>query len=407
MNESFEPSERVHASRLPGRAGQLSARAADRRIVAAAPRDYLDTTHFDTVRFPPPVWASELYSRASGDGSLAYSAYRGNDAVRADLAPVLSAWMGREVSAASELAITPGTQAGLFTALSAVVNPGDRVILFEPEYLFTERILASLGARIERVPLVLVDGSYVPDLDELQRKLQDEVALVVFSHPNNPTGAVYPRGILEQISHMVRRAGVLVLVDELYARLVYPDAGVEYVHLNSLPGMEDLCITLVGPSKTESLSGYRVGVVVAPSGVTDALEDVLSITALRAPGYGQHVLRGWLRLDAEWVADRIDQLSVLRDQTVKVLGELPWLRLHVQAGTAYAWPDVRRLNVPDEVVAERLAVEAGVLVSPGYQFGPASTGHFRVCFARDNDEWSSGLDRIVATLHNLARERGV
>ncbi len=99
--------------------------------------------------------------------------------------------------------------------------------------------------------------------------------------------------------------------------------------------------------------------------------------------------------------------TALRKLTVESLRRLPWLKLQPQAGTAYVWPDVSALKLPAPVIAEALLCEAGVLVSPGYQFGPASGGHFRLCYARDQAEWTQALDRMVGVLDGLARHHGL
>jgi aspartate/methionine/tyrosine aminotransferase len=129
--------------------------------------------------------------------------------------------------------------------------------------------------------------------------------------------------------------------------------------------------------------------------------------ALRAPAYAQHVLLPWLRDDHDWLARRLKEFTALRTLTVESLRRLPWLKLQPQSGTAYVWPDVSALGLPGPVVAEALLCEAGVLVSPGYQFGPASGGHFRLCYARDETEWALALDRMVGVLDGLARRHGL
>lgn len=398
------PSARIRAAGLEDRADGGSARQADRALAARTSPTTLDTTHFDTVRFPPPEWAAERFTAAARDGALAYTPYRGSDDVRHSLAGPLTSWLDLNVDPDDNILLTPGTQAGLFTTLSGLVDPADKVALVDPDYLFSERILAFLGAQITHVPLRRpADESVqlVPDLDQLEQAFRDGTRLFVFSHPNNPTGAVYPRETLEGIAALAVRYDVTVLVDELYARLVYDDT--PFVHLASLPGMQERTVTLLGPSKTESLSGYRLGVVVAPRPIRDAAEDVLSLASLRAPGYAQHVLKGWLVDDVAWVADRIQQLQGLRSLTIKHFSQLPWVGLDPQQGTAYLFPDVSALGLPDRTIAEALATRADVFISPGYQFGPSGTGHFRVCYARDEQVWDRALGRIVDVLDDLYR----
>lgn len=404
LQGSTAASARIRAAGLDRRADGGSARQADRALQSRTSSTTLDTTHFDTVRFPPPDWAAERFAAAARDGALAYTSYRGSDEVRHSLAGPLTNWLGIDVDPEDNILLTPGTQAGLFTVLSGLVDPADKVALTDPDYLFSERVLSFLGAQVTHIPLLRHNHEnvqLVPDLDQLERAFRDGVRLFVFSHPNNPTGAVYPQETLESIASLAVRYEVTVLVDELYGRLVYDNT--PFVHLAALPGMRERTTTLLGPSKTESLSGYRLGVVVAPRQILDAAEDALSLTALRAPGYAQHVLKGWLVDDVEWTAERIQQLQALRKLTINHVNELPWVGLAPQQGTAYLFPDVSALNLPDRTVAEAIATRADVLISPGYQFGPSGTGHFRVCYARDERIWDQALGRIVEVLDDLYR----
>ena len=362
---------RITALKLPERSAIASpnVRQADIDILARAPAEFIDTTHFDTVRFPPPSWAAERFAEAAADGSQAYTGYRGNPRVLAEVAENLSTFLGWQVDPERNLVLTPGTQAALFSTLSARVNRGDRVAVMDPDYLFTARILGFLGAEAGYVPLRLdASGHYLPDLDRIEAEFARGARHLVFSHPNNPTGAVYPRAVLAQIASLARRYGVGVIVDELYCRLVYD--GTEFAHLAAEDGMAGRTATLLGPSKTESLSGYRVGVVVGSEALIRSVENVLSITALRAPAYAQHVLMGWLKDDTDWLATRIDAFRALRESTAAAFGRLNWLRLHPQQGTAYLWIDVSALQLPDAVVASALLEKAGILVSPGLPVRP-------------------------------------
>jgi aspartate/methionine/tyrosine aminotransferase len=402
-----EQPSRLIDMQIPGRVQkQLSARESDLRLIAKAPAGFLDTTHFDTVRFPPPDWAHEVFAKAAQDGDMAYSGYRGHTHVLAAVAENLSAFLTAEIEP-RHIILTPGTQAGLFGALSALVEPGDRVALGCPEYLFSERILRFLGADVAPIPLHTFDALQPSlDLDVLESEFRDKgTRLLVFSHPNNPTGSVYRGETLAAIAKLAVRYDVTVIVDELYARLLHGSQPLH--HLRSEPGMAERTVTLLGPSKTESLSGYRLGVVVAPEAIIKRMENMLSIMALRAPAYAQTLLVHWLRDDKAWLAERLPAFTALRSLTETKLTRLPWLRLSMGGGTAYAWPDLSRLQMPSDQVAELLLTKAGVLVSPGYQFGPGCDAFLRVCYARDETIWSDALDRMVSVLDDVARRRGL
>lgn len=397
---------RINQLELPDRVPGSSARQADLDLLSHAPENYLDTTHFDTVRFPPPPWAVLAFERAAKNGHLAYTPYRGHSGVLNALGDSLSKFLGIPVDPEQNIVLTPGTQAGLFVTLASLVGDGDRIALADPDYLFNARILQFLNADIGYVPLHQSSLEPNMDLDVLENEFSQKGARVlVFSNPNNPTGYVYPKHVLEKIAQLALRYDITVVVDSLYSRLVHKPH--EYIHLSSLPGMQDRVITLLGPSKTESLSGYRLGVVVGSAQLMSRLENVLSIISLRAPAYAQHLLSKWLRDDNEWLQKRLQDFTLLRAMTIDRLKQLPWLQLKAQAGTAYVWPDVSALQMSDYEVAQAILKKAAVLVSPGYQFGIQEASHFRLCYARDEKEWSAALDRMVDVLNNLAIERGL
>lgn len=408
MTYSERPADRITDLMLPERAdiAAPNVREADLALLARAPKGFMDTTHFDTVRFPPPDWARQRFDEAARDGSLAYTGYRGHPGVLDAVAQNAGDFLGLPLQGDKHIILTPGTQAALFAVLSARVNPGEKVVVFDPDYLFTARVLRFLGAEVVYVPLRLGNGQYLPDLDRLEEAFAGQGARhLVFSHPNNPTGAVYPKEVIKTIADLVRRYEISVLVDELYSRLVYDET--PFHHFAAEPGLFAQTATLLGPSKTESLSGYRLGVVVGDAPLMKAVENSLSVMSLRAPAYAQHILPGWLGPDAEWLSGRIGEFKALRELTVAALAPLDWLNLAPQQGTAYLWPDVSALGLPDAEVATALLEKAGVLISPGYQFGPTANGHFRLCFARDDEEWAKALGRIVDVLHQLARRTGI
>ncbi|SHI51331.1 aminotransferase class I/II-fold pyridoxal phosphate-dependent enzyme [Wenxinia saemankumensis] len=394
---------RLERLRLPGRVAGASARDADLALIAKAPEGFLDTTHFDTIRFPPPDWAARAFHAAAIDGSRAYSPYRGHLDVREAVARNASALLGLPIDPEGNVILTAGTQSALFASISATAAEGGEIVLLSPEYLFDERMARFLGASVRHVPLDLAAAS--PDLDALEAAFAGGAGVFVFSHPNNPTGTVFDAATVSAIAQLAVAHDVTVVADELYCRLLHD--GTPFRHIASEPGMAERTITLLGPSKTESLSGYRLGVAIGPAALIDQMEDVMSVTSLRAPAYAQSLLTRWLGDDADWLASRQPDLTGLRAMTRRALEPLDWLKVTTGQGTAYAWCDASALGLPSRELAERLLTDAAVLVSPGYQFGPDCEGCFRLCYARDEAGWSSALERMVGVLSAIAVEQGV
>jgi aspartate/methionine/tyrosine aminotransferase len=359
----------------------------------------IDTTHFDVTRFPPPDFALPAFVRAAGSGAAAYTAYRGGSGIRDRCAEAISALLSVSIDPARNLILTTGTQGGLFAVLSALVDAGDRVALTDPEYLFAERILRFLGAEVIRIP-VQADGSgpHV-DLRQLEDAAVGGIRLFLTSNPNNPTGTVYSEQTVQGIARLAVQHDFLVVVDELYCRLIYDQT--PFTHLAAEPGMESRAVTLLGGSKTESLSGYRIGVAVGSAEIIDAVEQVVAFSALRAPAYAQHVLTGWLHDDENFVRDRVRELHLMQRHAAERLRSVPGICVEPGAGTAYLWPDVSGLGLTS-LDAARLIYGSGVVVSPGYQFGPSGKTRFRMCFAQDEARLDAALDRITSALAGAA-----
>jgi aspartate/methionine/tyrosine aminotransferase len=373
----------------------LSGRQADLELrLDGASHGLIDTTHFDVTRFPPPDWALPAFVSAAESGAAAYTAYRGGPDVRGRCADAISALLGVDVDPERNLVLTTGTQGGLFAVLSALVDAGDRVALTDPEYLFAERILRFLGAEVVRIPLTAGSDPGV-DLQQLEDAAIRGIRLLLTSNPNNPTGIVYSDDTVKGISRLAAAHDFLVVVDELYCRLVYD--GTPFTHLAAEPEMSTRTVTLLGGSKTESLTGYRVGAVVADAEIIDAIEQVIAFSALRAPAYSQHVLTGWLHEDDDFVRERVRQLRIMQRHAAGRLRSIPGISVEPGAGTAYLWPDVSGLGLTS-LDAGRLCYDAGVVVSPGYQFGPSGKTRFRMCFAQDEARLDAALDRVTAAL---------
>jgi aspartate/methionine/tyrosine aminotransferase len=403
MREVHEPPARIRSLALPDREAVLgrSVRALERELEETPFRGtLLDLTYADTHRFPPPSWVLPDFSVAASGGGMTYTPYRGDRTVRSAVAESLSAFLGVVVDPDTELILTPGSQAALFAALSAVVDEGSTVALGDPDYISDERIIRFLGARAVDVPLRW-DGGDEPelDLDVLEAAFDEGASTLLFSNPNNPTGAVLGTANVGAIARLAVEHDVTVVVDELYSRLVYD--GRTFTHLIAEEGMRERCITLVGPSKTESMSGYRVGAAVAPREIVDRMEDLQGVSVLRAPAYAQHVMTRWLSDDHDFVAARIRDYQSLRDRTVETLNGSGLVRVRPAQGTAYMFPDATAVGADTHAIAVALKSQAGLLVNPGYQFGPRGERHFRICFAQEERAWDAALERMLTTLSSL------
>ncbi|WP_261803341.1 pyridoxal phosphate-dependent aminotransferase [Variovorax sp. PAMC26660] len=281
----------------------------------------VDFSHGDvnaTAFEPAPGSLEAFVQGVHRGGGQAYTEYRGDASIREKLALNLADFSGKSVSAAEELIITPGTQSALFLAIASTVTAGDKVAIVQPDYFANRKLVEFMGAEMIPVKLDYLNGSANAglDLNELESAFKKDAKVFLFSNPNNPTGAVYSRSEIGQIAQLADRFGATIIVDQLYSRLLYE--GQSYVHLRSTLADEANVVTIMGPSKTESLSGYRLGVAFGSARIVQRMEKLQAIVSLRAPGYCQAVMRTWFSEPAGWLADRINKHQAIRDELLAV-----------------------------------------------------------------------------------------
>jgi aspartate/methionine/tyrosine aminotransferase len=344
---------------------------------------------------PTPGALEEFVAGVHRGGSQAYTEYRGGAALRDVVAERLTGFTGAPVSGADELIITPGTQGALFLALGATVNTGDRVAIVRPDYFANRKLVEFLGGVVVPVRmdyLSRTDGAGL-DFGQLEDAFKSGVKTFLFSNPNNPAGVVYTSEEIASIASLAATYGVTVIVDQLYSRLLY--SGNSYTHLRAASIDPQQVVTIMGPSKTESLSGYRLGVAFGASHIIDRMEKLQAIVSLRAPGYSQAVLRTWFAEPAGWMQDRIAGHEALRDDLLEVFATVPELAVRAPQAGSYLFPRLPQLDVPLHDFVRALRVQAGVTVTPGTEFSPDCTDSIRLNFSQNHEAAVAAAGRIA------------
>ena len=357
----------------------------------------VDFSHGDVNEdaFPPtPGALDEFVAGVHRGGSQAYTEYRGGAALREVLAERLQAFTGQPVAAEQELILTPGTQGALFLAVAACVTAGDRVAIVRPDYFANRKLVEFLGAEVVPVTLRYLDHDDQAglDLDELEAAFRAGVKTFLFSNPNNPTGVIYAPQEIARIAELAQRHGATVIVDQLYSRLLYP--GRVYTHLRAQVAPQAPVLTIMGPSKTESLSGYRLGVAFGSAALIDRMEKLQAIVSLRAPGYCQAVLRTWFNEDPAWLAQRVAQHQAIRDRLVPTLRAVSGVALRSPEAGSYLFPRLPALSMPLHEFVRALRVQAGVTVTPGTEFSPHATDSIRLNFSQNPLKAQQAIERL-------------
>lgn len=358
----------------------------------------VDFSHGDvnsTAFEPTPGSLQEFIQGVNRGGRQAYTEYRGGAELREELAIKLAGFTGRPISGADELIITPGTQGALFLAVGACVAGADKVAIVRPDYFANRKLVEFIGGEVVPVQLDYLGTTERAgfNLNQLETAFKAGVKTLLFSNPNNPTGVIYSKPEMEQIATLANRYGVTVIVDQLYSRLIYP--GRDYTHLRATHINPDNLVTIMGPSKTESLSGYRLGVAFGAAKVIDRMEKLQAIVSLRAPGYSQAVLRTWFAEPQGWLQTRIAQHQAIRDDLLKVFRTVKGLAVRVPDAGSYLFPRIPAMSVSLQSFVHILRDQAAVTVTPGTEFSPQATDSIRLNFSQNHQAAVQAVERVV------------
>src|SRR5438093_485412 len=300
-------------------------------------------------------------------------------AIRADLNQYAITWGARELREAlsdayrdryamavdpeTMVTVTCGATEAMIASLLAIVDPEDEVIVFEPFYENYGPDATLCGARPVFVPLRPPDFTF--DRDQLAAAFSPRTKAIVVNTPNNPTGRVFTPDELEAIAALCRRHDVIAVTDEIYEHIVYQG---RHVPIATLTDMAERTITISGFSKTFSVTGWRVGTIVAPPELTGAIRKVHDFLTVGAPAPLQQACAVGLRLGPDYYTRLAAEYRMRRDHLYRGL-EAGGFRPRLPEGAYYLLCDVSHLGFDDDVVFARWLVErVGVAGVPGSAF---------------------------------------
>jgi len=352
-----------------------------------------DPLKFD-FRTPPHV--VEAVAKAMHDGHNGYAPSLGIDeAIEAARAEAER----KGISNIQSVFITQGVSEAVDLCLTALVNPGENVLTPSPEYPLYSAILAKLDAELNAYSLDEAND-WQPDLQDLGQRITPQTRGIVVINPNNPTGAVYSRRILEVIIDLARRHNLVVFADEIYDKLVLD--GDPHISLASL-APDVPVVTFNGLSKAYLVPGWRVGwaVVSGPAGmVRSYVEGIHKLLRARLSANcpEQYAVRPALEGSQGHLAEVIAKLRSRRDLTLAFCNLAPRLSCVAPRGAFYAFPRLH-IEESDEVFVRQLLMEKQVLVVHGSGFGEApETRHFRIVFLPDETTLNRAYQGLAAFL---------
>jgi aminotransferase len=344
--------------------------------------------------FPAPAEIKAAAAEAIDGDINQYAITWGAKRFRDAIAAKYRHWYAIDVDPEREITVCCGATEGMIATLLAVVNPGDEVIMFEPYYENYGPDTDLCAATRCTVPLHPPDWTF--DCEQLRRAFGARTKAIILNTPNNPTGRVFTREELTFIAELCQEHDALAITDEIYEHIVYD--GASHVPMMTLPRMRERAVLVNSMSKTYSVTGWRVGWVIAPPDITDSIRKVHDFLTVGAAAPLQQAGAIALALPESYYERLSRDYQARRDLTLDLLTRAGF-RCTCPRGAYYVMTDISGFGFPDDVSFIRHMIEtAGVAAVPGSSFfdRPADGAHIvRFCFCKRDETLREAGERLA------------
>ena len=335
-----------------------------------------------------------IYSLESGNTH--YTSNKGMPELREAICDSVRSDLGLDYNPSEQILITTGVSEAVDLAFRATLNPGDEAIVPEPCYVAYAPDVVLAGGVAKAVPTRLEEEFRLRP-EDVSVAVTDKSRVLLLSYPNNPTGAIMTRSDLEELADVVVENDLLVVSDEVYAKLTYSGSHASFAQLE---GMQERTVILNGLSKSHAMTGWRIGYALGDPDLVGAMTKIHQYTMLCAPTMAQvAALEAMQKGDEEMVHMR-HEYNLRRRMFVSGLNRIG-LDCFEPKGAFYAFPSVRSWGLSSEEFAERLLKEQKVAVVPGSVFGQSGEGFLRCSYATSREELIEALDRMEIFLSGL------
>lgn len=349
--------------------------------------------------FEPPHEILDRLAEVTREDFHQYSVTWGAQNFREALAEKQSRFMGRTIDPNSEIVVTCGSTEAMMAALMTVVDPGDKVIVFSPFYenYGADAILS--GAEPIYVPLNPPEFGF--DRDVLEKAFMQHPKALILCNPSNPCGKVFTYEELKFIAELAEKYDVFVITDEVYEHIVYKPN--RHVYFSSLPHMRERTISCSSLSKTYSITGWRLGYIIAPPNIIEAAKKVHDFLTVGAAAPLQEAAVVGLKFGDEYYKELQEKYTAKRDLFLKGLDDLK-IKHTVPQGAYYILLDISEFGFESDLeFCEFMARDVGVGAVPGSSFFREPVNNLiRLHFAKKNDTLNEALNRLA----DLRKKRG-
>jgi aspartate aminotransferase len=307
----------------------------------------------------------------------------------------------------NQILVSTGAKQSIYNALQALCNKGDEVVIISPYWVSYPEMARLVDATPVFVKTTIEHG-FLPDPRNIQRAIHEKTKAIVLNSPCNPTGAVYPRSLLEDIAAIVRDTGIYVISDEIYEKVIYE--GVRHFSIGSIKSIRDHVVTVNGVSKAFSMTGWRIGYMGGPAEVIGAAAKFQSQITSNANSIAQKATIAALCGTTRDIDEMVQHFKLRREFVVNALSAIRDVQTFVPQGAFYAFFRVsrfygrkgrERIITSSADLAEHLLLHHHVATIPGFAFGDDTC--LRISFACSLSELEKGLQRLRKGLEELVK----
>lgn len=346
--------------------------------------------------FSTPMNVCEAAFKAMKEGHTGYCPSAGLPEFREIIAQHISETRGVDVHP-DEVTVTPGAKPIIFFTILALVDDADEVIYPEPGFPVYESVIDFIGGKAIPLPLrEEVDFRF--KIEDLADAITERTKLLILNSPQNPTGGTLTEADLTAIAELAQKHNFYILTDEVYSRLLYEGT---HQSILSLPGMKEKTILIDGHSKTYAMTGWRLGYGVAPTEIADKITQLTinsnSCTATFTQIAGIEALTG----PQTFVTQMVAEFQKRRDAIVNGLNAIDGISCIKPLGSFYVFPNVTKLPLSCEELADYFMDEVGVALLPGTAFGKYGDGYLRLSYANSLENIKEALNRMETAIAKL------
>ncbi|QRN82566.1 aminotransferase class I/II-fold pyridoxal phosphate-dependent enzyme [Chloroflexota bacterium] len=346
--------------------------------------------------FTTPQPVIEAGVQALRKGETHYTSNLGIMELRTAIAENLEERYGVHYDPVNEIIVTVGVSEALYLTFTALLDPGDEVIIPTPCFVSYQAEVALAGGKPVEIYTTMEDD-FQPNPAVIEKAITPRTKAILLGYPNNPTGTVAKRENLEAIAKIAEEHDLVVISDEIYDRLVY---GQEHICFPAFPGMQERTLLLGGFSKDYAMTGWRIGYAAGPASMINGLVRIHQYSVMSAPTVSQYGALEALKVGEPYVKEMLAEYDRRRKLVYEGLNSLglPTFEPH---GAFYVFPSIHNTGLDDVTFAERLLLEEKVAVVPGSAFGDSGIGFVRCSYATSYEKLEIALEKIGHFLKKL------